>query len=171
MNKLFLILGITSLVLAPFDFALEGVYEGLLPLAWGAFELYFKMVSPDVPTHWYLPPQPDMEAIWRLFIGINCVGIWDELFFINTVFAVFRGVFPYRVANLGQAVVYTSVLYQMAFTGLGPYLIFVFALTQGSMFEETENLLYVILVHLIVDFFLVAGILHHYYPGFNPLPF
>ena len=39
MNKLFLILGITSLVLAPFDFALEGVYEGLLPLAWGAFFL------------------------------------------------------------------------------------------------------------------------------------
>ena len=40
MKKLFLILGITSLVLAPFDFALEGVYEGLLPLAWGAFFLF-----------------------------------------------------------------------------------------------------------------------------------
>jgi hypothetical protein len=39
MNKLFLILGITSLVFAPFDFALEGVFEGLLPLAWGAFFL------------------------------------------------------------------------------------------------------------------------------------
>jgi hypothetical protein len=37
MNKLFLILGITSFVLAPFDFALEGVYEGFLPLAWAAF--------------------------------------------------------------------------------------------------------------------------------------
>ena len=40
MNKLFLILGITSIVLAFFDFALEGVYEGLLPLAWGAFFLF-----------------------------------------------------------------------------------------------------------------------------------
>jgi hypothetical protein len=37
MNKLFLILGITSLVLAFFDFASEGVYEGLLPVAWAAF--------------------------------------------------------------------------------------------------------------------------------------
>lgn len=142
-----------------------------IPLSWGAFQLYFRVVNPEVPTHWVLPPLPESEPIWRLFIGINLVGIWDELFFINTVYAVLRSVFPYRVANLGQAVVYTSVLYQMAFTGIGPILIYIFALTQGAMFEETENLLYVILVHLIVDFFLVAGILHYYYPGYNPLPF
>jgi hypothetical protein len=141
-----------------------------IPLSWGAFLLYFNLVNPNVPTHWVLPPLPQTEPIWRLFIGINLVGIWDELFFINTVYAVLRSMLPYRVANLGQAVVYTSVLYQMAFTGIGPVFIYIFALTQGAMFEESESLLYVILVHLIVDFFLVAGILHHYYPGYNPLP-
>lgn len=142
-----------------------------IPLAWLAFELYFKMANPDLPTHWVLPPAHDREATWRLFIGINCVGIWDELFFVNTVFSVLRSIFPYRWANLGQAVVYTSVLYQMAFTGIGPLLIFPFALTQGSMFEQSDNLLYVLLVHLIVDAFLMAGILHAYYPGQALLPF
>jgi hypothetical protein len=29
-------------VLAPFDFALEGVYEGLLPLAWAAFFFFLE---------------------------------------------------------------------------------------------------------------------------------
>lgn len=141
-----------------------------IPLSWAAFEVYFKVVNPEVPSHWFLPAERSTEAVWRLFVGINCVGIWDELFFVNTVFAVLRSIFPYRIANVGQAVVYTSVLYQMAFTGLGPWLIFPFALTQGAMFEGSENLLYVILVHLIVDAFLFAGIVGYYYPGWNPIP-
>ena len=40
MNKLFLALAVLSLVLAPFDFAIEGLWEGLLPLAWGALFLF-----------------------------------------------------------------------------------------------------------------------------------
>lgn len=142
-----------------------------IPLSWLAFQVYFKTASPDVPFHWVLPAAaPDHEANWRLFAGINCVGIWDELFFVNTVFAVLRSLFPFRYANLAQAVVYTSVLNRMAFTGIGPLLIYPFALTQGSMFEQSDNLLYVLAVHLIVDAFLVAGILHAYYPGTSPFP-
>ena len=136
-----------------------------IPLSWLAFHVYFGIANPDVPSHWYLPPVPDSDSIWRLFIGINCVGIWDELFFVNTVYAVLRSLFPFPVANVAQAVVYTTVLYRMAFTGLGPPIIFVFALTQGSMFEDSESLLYVLIVHLIVDAFLFAGIVAHYYPG------
>ena len=140
-----------------------------IPLSYLAFKLYFEVVNPDVPSHWILPSERDMEAIWRLFVGINFVGIWDELFFVNTVYAVLRSLFPYRWANGAQAVVYTSVLYDMAFTGIGPILIFIFALTQGAMFEESENLLYVLLVHLIVDAFLFSAILGSYYPGYNPI--
>ena len=136
-----------------------------IPLSWLAFHFYFGVVNPEVPSHWYLPPVPDSESIWRLFIGINCVGIWDELFFVNTVYAVLRSLFPYAVANAAQAVVYTAVLYRMAFTGIGPAIIYVFAITQGSMFEKSENLLYVLIVHLIVDAFLFAGIVAYYYPG------
>jgi len=151
---------------------LDLAYVGIsIPLSWLAFEIYFGWANPEVPNNWFLPPVRDMEAIWRLFIGINGVGIWDELFFVNTVFAVLRSLFPYRVANLGQSIIYTAVLYDMAFTGIGPILVFVFALTQGAMFESTENLLYVIVVHLIVDAFLFSGIVAHHYPGFAPLPF
>jgi hypothetical protein len=142
-----------------------------VPLSWLAFHLYFGIANPEVPGHWFLPPHPSAESAWRLFIGINCVGIWDELFFVNTVYAVLRSLFPYRIANAGQAVVYTTVLFHMAFTGIGPAIIYVFALTQGSIFEDSENLLYVLIVHLIVDAFLFAGILAHYYPGVPLLHF
>jgi hypothetical protein len=33
------------------------------------------------------------------------------------------------------------------------------------MFEDSENLLYVLIVHLIVDYFLFSTIVAHYYPG------
>jgi len=136
-----------------------------MPLSWLAFHFYFGMWSPEVPTHWHLPLHPDREATLRLFIGINCVGIWDELFFVNTIYAVLRSLFAYRIANAAQAVIYATVLYRMAFTGAGPFIVYFFALTQGAMFEESENLLYVLVVHLIVDAFLFASILAHHYPG------
>ena len=76
------------------------------------------------------------------------------------------------MANAAQAVVYTSVLYDMAFTGAGPVIVYLFALTQGSMYDGSRSLLWVLLVHLIVDFFLVAAILHHYYgPAVSHLVF
>ena len=137
------------------------------PLAWLIIRYYFFIANPELPTHWPMP-QPESEgAAWRLFIGINCVGIWDELFFVNTVFALMRSCFSLRVANLAQAVVYSAVLTDMAFTGIGPALIYLFALTQGAMFEGSENLLFVLLVHIIVDAVLVAAILHYHYPGFS----
>jgi membrane protease YdiL (CAAX protease family) len=137
-----------------------------IPLAWVVLEFYW-WVNPDLHLNWSLPPDPDQGEIRRLFIGINCVGIWDELFFVNTVFAIVRSLFPYLAANLVQAVVYTSVLNDMAFTGIGPLIVFGFAWTQGSMFEKSEGLIWVLIVHLIVDFFLVAAIVGSYYPGFG----
>ena len=142
-----------------------------IPLSWLAFHFYFGVWSPEVPSHWPLPPHPDPEATLRLFIGINCVGIWDELFFVNTVYAVLRSLFAYPLANAAQAVIYTTVLYHMAFTGAGPWIVYLFAVTQGAMFEESESLLYVLVVHLIVDAFLFASILAHHYPGIPVLHF
>ncbi len=139
-----------------------------VPLAWGALRLYFGVLSPEVPFNWTLPPQPDNEALLRLFIGINLVGIWDELFFINVGYAVLRQLFPARTANLAQAVIYTTVLWTMAFRGVGPILVYLFALTQGAMFERSRVLLWVLVVHLIVDYFLFQAIVQAYYPTFSP---
>jgi hypothetical protein len=83
---------------------------------------------------------------------------------VNTVYAILRGIFPARIANAAQAVVYTSVLYDMAFTGHGIWIVYLFALTQGVMYEKSRVLLYVLIVHLIVDAFLVMAILQYYYP-------
>ncbi len=134
-----------------------------IPLVWGVIGLYFFHWNPELPTHWWMPAAPDRGWTWRLIAGINAVGIWDELFFVNTVYAILRSVYPRRLANLGQAVLYTAVLNDMAFTGWGPLLVFAFAVTQGAMYEGSRSLFWVLIVHLIVDFFLVAAILHHYY--------
>ena len=95
------------------------------------------------------------------------MGIWDELFFVNTAFALLRSLFNFRVANTIQAVLYTAVLYDMAFTGCGLFIVFFFAWTQGSMFEKSDSLLWVLVVHLIVDYLLVAFIVQTYYPDYG----
>jgi membrane protease YdiL (CAAX protease family) len=136
-----------------------------IPLAWFVLRVYFFVINPELPTHWPMPTVPDADSRWRLFLGINAVGIWDELFFVNVVFGVLRSLYRPPLANLAQAVVYTSVLYDMAFTGVGPLIIYGFALTQGAMYERERCLLYVLIVHLIVDAFLVAAILQYHYPG------
>ena len=150
----------------PVAFSLRDLLYTLIsiPLAWGVIEVYFFTLNPELPTHWVLPAEFSVDGIKRLAIGINCVGIWDELFFVNTVYAILRGIFPARVSNAAQAVVYTSVLYDMAFTGHGVWIVYLFALTQGIMYEKSRVLLYVLIVHLIVDAFLVMAIVQHYYP-------
>ena len=138
-----------------------------IPLAWAAFALYFGVLSPQVPFNWTLPPEPDTWELLKLFIGINAVGIWDELFFVNTCYAVLRAMFPARVANAGQTVIYTSVLWDMAFAGWGPLFVAALAVTQGAMYERSRVLIWVLLVHLIVDYFLFQGIVDAYYPALD----
>jgi membrane protease YdiL (CAAX protease family) len=135
-----------------------------IPIAWGVLRWYFFVATPELAENWPMPDEFSQEARWRLFFGINAVGIWDELFFVNTVYGIMRSCFPKRVANVAQAVVYTAVLNDMAFTGVGPIVVYAFALTQGAMYERSRCLLYVLIVHLIVDAFLVFAILQYHYP-------
>jgi hypothetical protein len=72
MNKLFLILGITSLVLAPFDFVIEGVYEGLLPLAWATFFL-FLAYKERVATR--IAPADVVKVQWLLGLTAVVAGL------------------------------------------------------------------------------------------------
>jgi membrane protease YdiL (CAAX protease family) len=136
-----------------------------VPLAYFVIRWYFFDVNPYMPTQWYLPAEYDSPKVWRLVIGLNSVGIWDELFFVNICFSVLRSVHRFWVANLVQAVVYAAVLYDMAFIGVGPILVYAFALTQGSMYEESKCLLWVLIVHLVIDAILLETIIAHYYPG------
>ena len=58
----------------------------------------------------------------RLFIGVNAVGLWDELFFICTAFALFRRHFPLWQANILQATIFVSFLWELGYQSWGPLL-------------------------------------------------
>ena len=142
-----------------------------IPLAWVVLKSYEwgnrEFFDNELFRQWSMPPEADAGEIRRLFIGINLVGLWDELFFVNTCFAILRSLFRFRIANALQAVLYTAVLFDMAFVGCGFFVVFLFAWTQGAMFEKSESLLWVLIVHLIVDYFLVAFIVQTYYPSYG----
>jgi hypothetical protein len=59
---------------------------------------------------------------------------------------------------------WTSFLYELGFRGWGPLLIFPFALSQGYVFKTTKSLLYIITVHLTIDFMLFLVLIHLHHP-------
>jgi membrane protease YdiL (CAAX protease family) len=140
-------------------------------LAFIIMGLYFTRWTPELHLSWYLPADPaDPERshwMWRLFWGCNLVGIWDELCFVNFVFVLLARRLDFREALLVQAVFFTSFLHEMAFVGWGPVVIFCFALIQGFTYHRTRSLLYVVVLHLIVDSILFYWIANRYYPGWG----
>lgn len=116
------------------------------------------MIRTGVYTNWPAATEPD-EVI-RLFIGTNGLGIWDELFFICTVFALLRRHLPMVQANVLQAVLFTSFLWELGFHAWAPFFIFPFALLQAFIFTRTRSLSYIICVHLLFDLVLFLVLLH-----------
>lgn len=104
------------------------------------------------------------DEIVRLFIGVNAVGLWDELFFICLVFALMRQHFPFWQANLLQATVFVSFLWELGYRGWGPLLTIPFALLQGYIFQRTRSLPYVVTVHLTFDVIIFGILVHAYNP-------
>jgi membrane protease YdiL (CAAX protease family) len=137
-------------------------------IAYGVLWLYFHRWTPDLHLSWNLAAYENRtEALWRIFWGCNFVGMWDELAFINFVFVLLWRRFPFWEANLAQAVFFTSFLYDMAFVGWGPVVIFSFALIQGYTYRTTRSLLYIIVLHLMVDTILFYMIANRWFPGWG----
>src|SRR5262249_46380897 len=107
---------------------------------------------------------PGTSHIIRLFLGTFMLGAWDEIFFVATVLAIFRQYLHFWYANVLQAALWTTFLYILGFHGWGFYLIFIFALIQGYIFRRTRSLLYIITIHLTLDFILFLALLHAYHP-------
>ncbi len=110
---------------------------------------------------------PDIAGdndIARLFVGVNAVGIWDELFFVATLFALLRRHFPVWLANLLQATVFVSFLWELGYREWGPALTFPFALIQGWIFSWAKSLPYVITVHLLFDAVVFGVLVHAHQP-------
>jgi hypothetical protein len=116
------------------------------------------MVNTGVYRNW--PAVSDSEGIARLFLGTNVLGIWDELFFICTAFALLRRHLPVVQANVLQAVLFTSFLWELGFHAWAPFFIFPFALLQAFIFTRTKSLSYIVSVHLLFDFVLFLVLIH-----------
>ena len=131
----------------------------VLVLGWLILPFYF--ITSGVYMNWPVVDTPDLIA--RLFVGVGAVGIWDELFFICTCFALLRRHFPDWQANILQSIVFVSFLWELGYQSWGPLLTIPFALVQGAIFSWTKNLFYVVTVHLLFDavVFLVIVHAHH----------
>lgn len=145
----------------------EEILYIFLSVAVAYFLLPFYFQSTNAHANWSVVLTP--SAIIRLFIGTNALGAWDELFFISTVLGVLRRHLPFTAANLAQAVLFTSFLYELGFIGWGFTIIFGFALIQGYIFKRTESLFYVISIHLTVDLILFLALIHAHYPNALPI--
>ncbi|TFD22705.1 CPBP family intramembrane metalloprotease [Cryobacterium sp. TMT2-23] len=117
--------------------------------------------------NWPTVTAPDEIA--RLFVGVGFVGIWDELFFICTAFALLRRHFPDWQANLLQAVIFTSFLWELGYQSWGPLMTFPFALLQGYTFKLTKSLTYVVCVHLLFDLVVFLVIVHAHTRDWLPI--
>ncbi|MEX0913525.1 MAG: CPBP family intramembrane glutamic endopeptidase, partial [Demequina sp.] len=110
------------------------------------------------------PEVSDPGMIGRLFFGVNAVGIWDELFFVCVVFALMRQHFPMWIANMLQATVFVSFLWELGYREWGPLLTIPFALVQAVIFARTKSLPYVVTVHLLFDAVVFAVLVHAHNP-------
>jgi len=133
----------------------------VLVLGWLILPFYF--ITSGVYTNWPVVDTPDLIA--RLFVGVGAVGIWDELFFICTCFALLRRHFADAAANVLQMIVFVSFLWELGYRAWGPLLTIPFALLQGYIFLRTRSLAYVVTVHLLFDAVVFGVLVHAHNPG------
>jgi hypothetical protein len=129
---------------------------GVLLLGYLILPSYF--IRSGAYLNWPSISAPD--ELGRLFVGVGFVGIWDELFFICIVFALFRRHFSFWTANLLQMVVFVSFLWELGYRSWGPLLTIPFALLQGYTFSITKSLTYVVCVHLLFDLAVFLVLVH-----------
>ncbi len=138
-------------------------------VALGYIILPVYLIRTEVYQNW--PDASDPTIFWRLFLGVNAVGIWDELFFICTAFTLLRRHFPDWLANILQAMVFSSFLWEIGYMAWGPLLTFPFALLQGYTFKLTKSFTYVVTVHLVFDFVLFLALVHAHNRDWLPIFF
>lgn len=128
----------------------------------GYLILPFYFLSSGSYQNW--PAVETTNEIVRLFIGVNAVGTWDELFFICTVFALYKRHFPVWQANILQTMVFASFLWELGYRSWGPALTIPFALIQGFTFAKTKSFAYVLIVHLLFDVVVFMSLVHGHRP-------
>ena len=136
---------------------LQWTYVVAVPvLGWLVLPFYF--IRSGAYQNW--PPIQTASEFGRFFVGVNAVGLWDELFFICICFALLRRHFPMWQANVLQSVIFVSFLWELGYRSWGPLLTIPFTLLQGWIFTRTKSLTYVVLIHLLFDAVVFLAIVH-----------
>lgn len=142
------------------------IFYLLFTAAIGYFIVPLMLKSTGSYLNWNIEP-----GFWNLlesYIGLNIVGIWDELFFVCTILAILQKHFPFLIANLAQAVLFTAFLYALAFEGWCVIVIYIFAIIQGYIFKKTKSLLYILAIHLTVDLVIHLSLVYLHLPYLFP---
>jgi len=137
----------------------------VLVLGWLILPVYF--IGSGSYQNW--PAVTEPSEIARLFVGVGFVGIWDELFFICIVLALLLRHFPFWVANVLQAIVFVSFLWELGYRSWGPLLTIPFALIQGWIFVKSRSVYYVITVHLLFDVVVFLVLVYAHHPDWLPI--
>ena len=139
----------------------------LLALIGSYFLIPFYLIDTWAYLNW--PNDISTDGIIRLFIWTNSLWIWDELFFINIVLCIFRKHFAFWIANISQAILFCSFLYELWFIGWWFIMTYIFAILQWYIYHKTDSLWYVIIIHLTVDFILFLALIYSYHPELLPI--
>ena len=145
----------------------EIFYLGLAAAAIGYFSLPLYLKNTGAYLNWLV--EPGSGSLVGLLVAIGALGVWDEIFFSSVIFRVLKRHLPFMAANFIRALLFSVFLYQLGFTSWGFILIFIFAWSQGYIFNKTNSLFYVTVIHLTLDLILFLALISAYYPDWLPI--
>lgn len=102
----------------------------------------------DAYKHWKLDTTYDVIVTFAL---IMLIGIWEEFYFIASVFGVLKKFLPAVYASALQAMMFSGFLFQFGFQGWIIPFTFIYAFAQGLTFYKFRNLALNISIHFTVD--------------------
>ena len=102
----------------------------------------------DAYKHWKLDTTYDIVVAFTL---IMLIGMWEEFYFIASVFGVFKKFMPVVCASALQAVLFSGFLYQFGFQGWIVPFTLIYAFVQGLTFYRFRNLALNLSIHFCVD--------------------
>ena len=134
----------------------------MLVLGWLILPFYF--ITTGVYLNWPVVDTPDMIA--RLFVGVGSRRhLGRAVLHLHGASRCCAGTSAFWQANVLQAIVFVSFLWELGYQAWGPLLTIPFALLQGFIFMKTRSLAYVVTVHLLFDAVVFLVLVHAHNPG------
>lgn len=117
-------------------------------------------------SHWQMGNLTDIVIV---FVAVMGIGMWEEFFFVATIFGIFQRYLPFFWANTLQATLFTAFLYQIGFREWIVPGIFLYAFTQGYVFYKYKFLLCNVIIHGLVDLVVFLILYNAVFPGSLPI--